>query len=84
MPVGAGTQTLRAVAREVGRAIAPVGRKGLHQLATFPGSAEPMPVVAEPLADVTIERGRLRRPARFSRLRLELDPGAVEVTNLRA
>ncbi|ONH62344.1 hypothetical protein CcI49_02905 [Frankia sp. CcI49] len=89
VPVGASVRLTRAAAREVGRAIVPAGQRRLRRLATFPGSSDPVlvqpvaPVVAEFLVDVAIEGGRLRHPARFSRLRLDLDPGAMELASRR-
>lgn len=87
VPVGASVRLGKVASREVGRVMIPAGRGRLRGLATFPSSGDPVlvqpvvPAVAEFLVDVALERGRLRHPARFSRLRLELDPDTVRVVS---
>ncbi len=79
VPVGASTRLRRPVAREVGRVMVPTGRARPRRLAGLPGTNEPVlvqpvvPVVAEFLVDGAIEGGHLRHPARFVRLRLEVE-----------
>ena len=85
VPVGASTRLRRAEAREIGRVLVPTGRARPRRLACLPGAGEPVlvrpvvPVAAEFLVDGAIESGQLRHPARFLRLRPELEPATVVI-----
>ena len=77
--VGTTTVLSRAAARDVTRVLRPTGQTGRH-FPALPGTQDPVqsaavePFVVEVHADVAIDNGRLRHPARLTRLRPDLTP----------
>jgi len=86
--LGASARLTRAAARQLGQDLRTAGVPRLRYLPALPGTTEPVlvqpvePIVAEFHIDAAIDHGRLRHPARFHRLRPDLEPDTVTIDQL--